>query len=86
MNTATNHSSATAAHAVIAPKCLTPENAAIYLGKTAAWLKRARMGKAEGPQFIRAGRRVHYLISDLDAWLAAQRRGATNAAHFAAGK
>ena len=47
--------------------------AAAYIGFSEAFLRDARLGRCEGPPFIRAKRSVRYLVSDLDAWLASRR-------------
>jgi len=49
-------------------------DAAVYIGFTVAFLRAARLGRCEGPPFVRAGRRaVRYLIRDLDHWLESRR-------------
>jgi len=51
----------------------TPE-AAEYVGLSASTLEKRRL-TGDGPRFIRlGGRAVGYEISDLDAWLEAQRQ------------
>jgi predicted DNA-binding transcriptional regulator AlpA len=66
----------------------TDHQAAAYLGlASSVWLQHKRMnvqvarnGTDEGPPFVRVGRLVRYLKSDLDAWLAARRVTQTPAA------
>lgn len=53
-----------------------PEHAARYVQRSESWLKELRIGKrtkCNGPPFIRLGRRIRYLRSDLDAWILAGR-------------
>ncbi|MFO7782355.1 helix-turn-helix domain-containing protein [Thioalkalivibrio sp.] len=47
-------------------------NAAAYLGNSERTLARWRSLR-EGPPYIRVGRKVRYLQSDLDEWLARHR-------------
>jgi predicted DNA-binding transcriptional regulator AlpA len=59
----------------------TDHQAAAYLGLSSpVWLQHKRMtvqvarnGADDGPPFVRVGRLIRYLKSDLDAWLAARR-------------
>ena len=58
---------------------LTEKQAAQYLGLSVSFLRadRAygpRAGHEPGPPWIQLGRRVGYMRSDLDEWLAARRR------------
>src|SRR5205085_10366259 len=56
------------------PKCaLTEQEAAQYIGMSAAWLKKSRTQRfrelIDAPPFIRAGaKRVVYRVEDLEAW------------------
>ena len=55
---------------------LDDRNAAKYIGVSVSWLRQKRcygaMGNAmKPPQFIKIGRCVRYLKSDLDTWLQA---------------
>ncbi|WP_028886763.1 helix-turn-helix transcriptional regulator [Teredinibacter turnerae] len=58
----------------VQPKALTEIEAARYIGMSRSFLAQARMeGKRENrtpaPPFIKIGRSVRYLRSDLDQWL-----------------
>ena len=56
-------------------QCLTEHEASRYIGMSRSWLAQARMrGDAETPPFLKIGRSVRYLRSDLDQWLAERRR------------
>ncbi len=55
-------------------KALKEKDAAIYISMSRPYLRRARMegttgGQTPGPEFIKKGRSVLYMVSDLDAWL-----------------
>ena len=54
----------------------TPE-AAAYCGSSASTLEKLRL-KGGGPVYSKLGRRVVYLVDDLDAWLVANRRDSTS--------
>lgn len=56
-------------------KNLTTSEAAAYIGKSASWLNKTRMN-GSGPVYLKLGGSVRYSPSDLDAWIAAQRRTA----------
>lgn len=58
------------------PAALREADAARYVGLTCSFLRAARVGRCDGPAYIRVGRAVLYLASDLDAWLRAHRVGA----------
>lgn len=54
---------------------LTEKEAAVYLGTSRSFLRRdrsegPRANRLVGPSYIRAGRMIRYLRSDLDDWLA----------------
>jgi predicted DNA-binding transcriptional regulator AlpA len=50
-------------------------DAAAYTGMSVPWLKLARnSGHKDAPPFVRIGRSVRYLKSDLDRWLEERRR------------
>lgn len=54
---------------------LTEKEAAVYLGTSRSFLRRdrsegSRVKHISGPSYIRAGRMIRYLRSDLDDWLA----------------
>ena len=55
-------------------KALKAVAAAEYISMSRSFLRRARMegqvgNRTPGPNFIRRGRSILYLVSDLDAWL-----------------
>lgn len=50
-------------------------DAANYIGMSASWLNKTRM-HGNGPAYIKMGGSVKYLKSDLDSWMAANRRTA----------
>lgn len=57
---------------------LTEKQAARYIGMSISYLRCDRMnghreGRTPGPPFVKIGRAVRYLKSDLDAWLMAHR-------------
>lgn len=54
------------------PEAITEIEAARYIGMSRSWLAQARM-RGNGPPYIKIGRSVRYLRSDLDAWLALMR-------------
>lgn len=59
-------------------KWFADEEAAVYIGMSAWYLRKSRVSgnignRTPGPTFHRAGRHVRYLKSDLDAWLAIHR-------------
>lgn len=57
------------------PQFLTERQAAKRIGMSAGFLAHARIGRSgtAGPAFVRLGRTVRYLTTDLDVWLAAHR-------------
>ena len=62
---------------------LTEKEAAFYIGMSRSFLRQDRMngelkGRTKGPAFIRNGRCIRYLKSDLDAWLMQHRVVRTN--------
>ncbi len=66
---------ATPSPSLSARSALTEAEAALYIGMSAAWLKKSRVacmrGRADAPPFVKAGRRrVVYRRRDLDEWLA----------------
>jgi predicted DNA-binding transcriptional regulator AlpA len=64
--------------ALISPRTLTEFEAARYIGMSRSWLAQARMtGDAKAPPFLKIGRAVRYLRSDLDNWLEQRRRQCT---------
>lgn len=68
---------------------LSTRDAATYLGLSERYLANLRCpgAKIDGPPFRRIGRRVVYLVDDLDAWLAAYRphyRNQSEERHLAA--
>ena len=62
----------------IFPKVLSEKSAAIYVGMSVQYLRQSRVyGNKEthtpAPPWVKCGRSVRYLISDLDEWLAENR-------------
>ena len=60
-------------------RCLTDVEAAAYLGMSVSFLRQARCngnreGRTTGPPFIKIGRSIRYLITDLDIWLLEHRQ------------
>ena len=67
------------------PVTLDTEAAAAILGKSTSWLKKGRCsGSPTAPPFLKIGRSVRYLRSDLEAFLARRRFTSTIAARAAA--
>ena len=57
------------AHEVYSPLFKDPE-AAHYIGMSESWLRQSRMrGNPEAPPYIKIGKAVRYLKTDLDDWL-----------------
>lgn len=61
-----------------ATAALTEKQAATYIGMSVPYLRCDRMnghreGRTPGPPFVKIGRSVRYLRTDLDAWLMAHR-------------
>ena len=57
------------AHRVISPTLKDPE-AALYIRMSESWLRQSRMrGNPEAPPYIKIGKSVRYLKTDLDDWL-----------------
>ena len=59
---------------LITPVALQEQDAAHYLGMSRSFLRQSRMnsnprGRTPGPAFIRQGRAIRYLVTDLDNWL-----------------
>lgn len=57
-----------------AQRALSEAQAATYINMSRSFLRQDRMngirdGRTPGPRFIRIGKRIRYLIDDLDAWL-----------------
>ena len=55
-------------------KVLTEADAANYIRMSRSFLRQARMdghraGRTPGPRYLKIGRAVRYVISDLDRWL-----------------
>jgi hypothetical protein len=48
---------------------LRERDAAKYIGLSVGFLRASRIGRCEGPAYVRAGRAVLYRIADLDEWL-----------------
>jgi hypothetical protein len=51
---------------------LTEADAGRYIAMSRAWLRQGRM-RGRGPAYLKIGRSVRYLVTDLDIWLAAHR-------------
>ncbi len=59
-------------------RTLPDREAAIYIGMSESWLRQSRVaGNPDAPPFLKIGRSVRYLRSDLDIWLEHRRRRAT---------
>jgi|LNFM01.2.fsa_nt_gb predicted DNA-binding transcriptional regulator AlpA len=56
---------------------LRTQEAAEYCGSSASTLEKLRL-TGGGPVYSKLGRRVVYLVEDLDAWLAENRRRSTS--------
>lgn len=54
------------------PHTLTEEEAGRYVGYTISAMRLWRRQR-RGPAYVRVGRSIRYLVSDLDQWLAAHR-------------
>jgi hypothetical protein len=63
--------------AVPAPRVLNTSAAAAYCGSAKSTLEKRRL-TGGGPPFIKLGRRVVYDPTDLDSWLASNRRTSTS--------
>jgi hypothetical protein len=70
MNSATPAPAPTAPTAT--PAALKEPDAGHYLGYSRAWLRCRRMNGL-GPNYIRVGRSIRYLVRDLDLFLAEHR-------------
>jgi hypothetical protein len=57
------------------PAALRERDAAQYVGLTPSFLRAARVGRCDGPAYVRVGRAVLYRRADLDDWLASHRVG-----------
>lgn len=57
----------------IEPVALSTEQAAIYIGMSVEYLKRARID-GKGPSFSKIGRRVVYQVKDLQSFLERHRQ------------
>lgn len=58
----------------VTPRVVSEEDAARYLGVSASSLRKGRMpgrraAQMPSPPFVKIGRRVGYLIEDLETWL-----------------
>ena len=56
------------------PKLLTERETALYLSVSKAYLAATRVRHLGGPPYIKFGRTVRYLRSDLDEWIAERPR------------
>ena len=57
-------------------RALSEAHAACYIGMSRSFLRQDRMNgirenRTPGPRFVRIGKRIRYLIDDLDEWLEA---------------
>ncbi len=57
---------------------LRSREAALYVGMSESFMRQARIygdlpGRTPGPTFIKIGRSVRYLVTDLEAWLTEHR-------------
>lgn len=59
------------------PALLTVEQAAEYLTVSVSYLNKLRV-RGDGPAFCKLGRGVRYRLSDLQAWVDANRFGSTS--------
>jgi len=55
-------------------RILTEKQAAPYIGMSCSFLRQSRMNgrrqnRTPGPPFLKIGRKVLYLVEDLDTWL-----------------
>ncbi len=58
-----------AQHEVVSPVLTDPE-AAYYIHMSESWLRQSRMrGNPDAPPYVKIGKSVRYLKTDLDAWL-----------------
>ncbi len=58
-------------------KILNNKEAAHYVRRSPSFMNKRRC-TGGGPLFIRIGRRIGYMLDDLDDWLLAQRRRSTS--------
>ena len=57
------------AHEVLSPTLTDPE-AAFYIRMSESWLRQSRMrGNPDAPPYVKIGKSVRYLKTDLDDWL-----------------
>jgi predicted DNA-binding transcriptional regulator AlpA len=56
---------------------LPPRDAAKILGVSTSWLAKARLS-GDGPKYVKIGRSVRYLESDLHEYIKARTRGSTS--------
>ena len=61
-------------------RALNETDAARYVGMSLAYLRMARLtgdlkNRTPGPEFLKIGRTVRYLLDDLDLWLEKHRAG-----------
>ena len=61
-----------------APKQLTTEEAASYLGLSPRTLEKWRGKTVTGPPYLKLGRRVFYSLEDLEGWRKLQTRRSTS--------
>jgi len=63
-------------HIQDAKRAISEAQAACYIGMSRSFLRQDRMNgirenRTPGPRYVRIGKRIRYLIDDLDAWLEA---------------
>lgn len=60
---------------------LPSKQAAEYIGMSESWLRKSRLeGNTDAPPYLKIGKAVRYLTSDLDAWLNERRHVANEVA------
>jgi hypothetical protein len=57
----------------IVAQALSERDAGTYIGRPPSYLKASRLGRCDGPPYLRMGRAVSYLVRDLDRWLESRR-------------
>ena len=57
----------------VAQRGLTEADTSVYTGFSTSFLRASRLGRCDGPPFVRAGRAVRYLRDDVDRWLEQRR-------------
>ena len=57
----------------VAPRGLTEADVSNYSGFSQSFLRASRLGRGDGPPYVRVGRAVRYLRDDVDRWLEQRR-------------